>query len=165
VVDHELDANGSSLASRMVAGNDAPMEPRKQMRNMLATLTAVLAVGVLAGFGLGALVLGDDDARTVEMESTISQASAELEVSDDGAILVAQHLPPPPEGHAYLVWTARPGAAPEPTSALFTPRSDGSATASVPGELDAGDAVLVSTEPAEGSPAPTSEPILTATLT
>lgn len=45
---------------RMVAGHDEPMEPRKQMRNMLATLTAVLAVGVLAGFGVGALVLDDD---------------------------------------------------------------------------------------------------------
>jgi hypothetical protein len=135
------------------------------MRNMLATMTAVLAAGVLAGFGAGALVLGDDDARKVEMDSTINQASAELEVSDGGAILVAEHLPPPPEGHAYMVWTVRPDAAPEPTSALFTPRSDGSATASVLGDLDDVEAVLVNTEPAEGSPAPTSDPILTATLT
>ncbi len=134
------------------------------MRNKLATLTAVLATGVLAGLGMGALVLGDDETRTVEMESTINQASAELEVSDDGAILVAHHLPPPPDGRSYMVWTVPPGAAPEPTSALFTPRSDGSVTAAIP-DVDGVDAVLVNTEPSGGSDAPTSEPILTATLT
>ena len=139
------------------------------MRNMLATLTAALAAGVLAGFGAGALVLGDDKTRTVEMKSTINQAiapqpSAELEVSDDGAILVAQHLPPPPDGEAYMVWIMPRDAAPEPTSTLFTPRSDGSATAAVPDGLGDGDVVLVNTEPSGGSDAPTSEPILTATL-
>ena len=58
------------------------------------------------------------------------QASAELEVTDDGATLVANGLPPPPAGKTYMVWLKRPGHAPEPTSALFTPRRDGSATAS-----------------------------------
>jgi hypothetical protein len=87
---------------RMVAGPSVPMEPRKQMRNMLATLTAVLADGALAGFGGGALV--------------------------------------------------------------FTPRSDGSATASIPAVGDVA-TVLVNTEPLGGSDAPTSEPVLTATLT
>jgi anti-sigma-K factor RskA len=149
----------------MVAGYFEPMEPRKQMRNLLATLTAGLVIGVLAGFGLGALVLGDDDgARAVEMESTINQASAELEVSDGAATLVARHLPPPPDGRAYMVWTVPPGGDPEPTNALFTPRSDGSAEAAIP-LLDGVNAVLVNTEPSGGSDAPTSEPILTATLT
>ena len=49
-----------------------------------------------------------------------------------------------------------PGHAPEPTSALFTPRRDGSATASVTGDLDGVEAVLVNTEPLGGSTTPTS---------
>ena len=52
----------------------------------------------------------------------------------------------------------------EPTSALFTPRSDGSATASVTGDLDDVESVLINTEPVGGSPAPTSQPVLTASL-
>jgi hypothetical protein len=70
----------------------------------------------------------------------------------------------PPAGKTYMVWLARPGRAPEPTSALFTPRRDGSATASVTGDLDGVETVLVNTEPVGGSTTPTSEPILTAKL-
>jgi len=110
------------------------------MRNTLATLTAVLAVGVLTGFGAGALVL------------------------DDGATQVAQHLAAPPKGQTYMVWIGLPGSDPEPTRAPFTPRSDGSATASIPNVGNV-DTVLVNTEPPGGSDAPTSSPILTAILT
>ena len=54
---------------------------------------------------------------------------------------------------------------PEPTSVLFTPRSDGSATASVRGDLEGVESVLVNTEPLGGATTPTSAPIFTATLT
>ena len=67
--------------------------------------------------------------RTIPFQSTLPQASAELEVDGDSATLVANGLPAPPAGKTYMVWLARPGHAPEPTSALFTPRRDGSATA------------------------------------
>src|SRR5262245_36788618 len=113
------------------------MEPRKQMRNTLATLTAVLAAAGVTGFGVGAPVL------------------------DDGATQVAQHVPAPPDGQSYMVWIGLPGSDPEPTRAPFTPRSDGSATASTPNV----DTVLVNTEPPGGADAPTSSPILTAILT
>ena len=100
------------------------------------------------------------------MQSQIQQASAELEVSDDGATLVANGLPPASSGETYMVWLKRPGLdAPEPTSVLFTPRSDGSATAAVPGSLDDVEAVLVNTEPLGGARTPTSKPHLAATLT
>ena len=64
--------------------------------------------------------------------------------------MVANDLPAPPDGKVYMVWLAAPGNAPEPTSALFTPRRDGSATASVTGDLDGVEAVLVNTEPLGG---------------
>ena len=103
-------------------------------------------------------------ARTIDFQSTIQQASAELEISEDGATLVANDLPPVPAGKTYMVWLSRPGRAPEPTSALFTPRRDGSATASVTGDLEGVDAVLVNVEPVGGSTTPTSDVLLTAKL-
>jgi len=113
----------------------------------------------------GVLLGGGSDARTIPFQSSLPQAAAQLEVSDDGATLVAKGLPVPPEGKTYMVWLARPGQAPEPTSALFTPNRDGSATAGVAGDLKGVETVLVNTEPVGGSTTPTSAPILTAELT
>ena len=64
-----------------------------------------------------------------------------------------------------MIWLKRPGKSPEPTSALFTPRRDGSATASVTGDMDGVEAVLVNPEPLGGSTTPTSPVLMTATLT
>ena len=112
-----------------------------------ALACALLAAGLVLG---GVLFCGG--ARTVRFESTLPQASAELEISDDGAILTANGLPAPPEGKTYMVWMQREDGTIEPTSALFTPRADGSATASVTGDLDGVENVLINTEPPGGSP-------------
>ena len=85
-------------------------------------------------------------------------------MSNDGATLVAHGLPAPPSGRVYQVWLKRDGHAPEPTSALFTPRSDGTATATVPGDLSGVDQMLVTDEPAGGSQQPTTDPLLAATV-
>jgi hypothetical protein len=125
----------------------------------------VLACALLAfGIAFGALVFNGSGARTIPFQSTIQQASAELEVDGNTATLVANNLPPTPAGKTYMVWLSRPGKAPEPTSALFTPRADGSATASVTGDLKDVDAVLVNVEPVGGSTSPTSDVLLTAKL-
>jgi anti-sigma-K factor RskA len=130
-----------------------------------AALGALACVLVLLGLGVGGLVFGGGgDSRSIPFDSTIPQASAQLEVSDDGATLVANGLPQTPAGKTYMVWLSRPGHAPEPTSALFTPRRDGSATASVTGDLDDVDAVRVNIEPDGGSTTPTSDVLLTAKL-
>jgi hypothetical protein len=100
----------------------------------------------------------------VQFASTLPQSSAELELTDDGATIVANDLPPAPDGKVYMVWLKRPGQAPEPTSALFTPRSDGSATAAISGDMDDVEAVLVNTEAPPGPDAPTSPVVLTASL-
>jgi hypothetical protein len=89
--------------------------------------------------------------------------SAELDVSHGNAVLVARGLPEPKRGRVYQVWLKRDGHAPEPTAALFTPRRDGSATANV-GDVNGVDKVMVSSEPRGGSPAPTTAPILVATV-
>jgi anti-sigma-K factor RskA len=126
---------------------------------------ALACVMLVIGLGVGALVFGGgESSRTVPFQSTIQQASAQLDVSGNGATLVANGLPPVPAGKTYMVWLSRPGHAPEPTSALFTPRRDGSATASVTGDLKGVDAVLVNVEPVGGSTTPTSDVLLTAKL-
>jgi Anti-sigma-K factor rskA len=153
------------------AGQPERPEPNKRRSRRLrwpAGVAAALACSAaLAGLGAGALLFAGDGERTVAMQSQIQQASAELEVSDDGATLVAIGLPPAPAGETYTVWLKRPGLDhPEPTSVLFTPRSDGSATAAVPGSLGDVENVLVNTEPLGGdATTPTSAPVLVATLT
>ncbi len=83
---------------------------------------------------------------------------------DGTATLIARGLPAPPSGRVYQVWLKRPGHAPEPTSALFTPSRDGTATATVPGLGDDVDQVLVTDEPMGGSRMPTREPLISASL-
>ena len=70
----------------------------------------------------------------------------------------------PPSGRVYQIWLKRPGHAPEPTSALFTPRRDGTATATVPGSLEGVAQMLVTDEPAGGSRQPTTSPLLSASM-
>ena len=67
---------------------------------------------------------------------------------------------------ARSTWSGSSGSdgTPEPTSALFTPRGDGSATASVTGDMDDVETVLVNTEQSPDVTAPTSPALLTATL-
>ena len=151
------------------AGQPERPEPNSRRSRRLhwpAGVVAALACSAaLAGLGAGALVFTGDGERTVAMQSQIQQASAELELSDDGATLVANGLPPAPAGETYMVWLKRRGQDhAEPTSVLFTPRSDGSATASVPGSLDDVEAVLVNTEQSNDVSAPTSPVLMTATL-
>lgn len=123
----------------------------------------LLAVGVIAGLAGG----GGTDPRpqitSVRAEvnkDAAPNAEVHLHVGPTGATLVAENMPDPPPGRVYQVWVKRRDLDPEPTSALFVPRRDGSAAAAVPGSLDGVDAVLVSHEPPGGSPKPSSQPIL-----
>jgi anti-sigma-K factor RskA len=147
------------------AAAPAKREKRRWVAFPRAAMGALACVMLVIGLGIGALVFGgSDNSRTVPFETTLAQTTAQLDVSDNGATLVANNLPPAPAGKTYMVWLSRPGHAPEPTSALFTPRSDGSATASVTGDLKGVDAVLVNVEPVGGSTTPTSDVLLTAKL-
>jgi hypothetical protein len=79
-------------------------------------------------------------------------------------VLVARGLPAPPSDRVYQVWLKRRGQAPEPTSALFTPSRDGTATATVPGPLEGVEQVLVTDEPRGGSQIPTRDPLVVADM-
>ena len=131
-----------------------------------AVAAALLLVGV--GIGIGVTQLSGESPHTVQAQVTDTakapDAAADVEVGEDGATLVAHGLPAPPNGRVYQVWVKRPGHAPEPTSALFTPSGDGTATATVPGNMDGVAQVLVTDEPDGGSQTPTRDPLLVADM-
>jgi anti-sigma-K factor RskA len=116
---------------------------------------AFLIVGVLVGSQVGG---GSKDI-------SFDRAGAELELDGDQATLVADNVPPPPEGRVYEVWIQPKGAdAPQPTNALFVPRSDGSAVAAIPGGVSDGDKVMVTDEPRGGSDTPTGKLLMSAEI-
>ena len=105
-----------------------------------------------------------EDRRTYELQGsgTASEARGQLAmIGDDRAVLVAENLPPAPEGQVYEAWVLRDGV-PEPAG-LFEPR-DGSAAAPVEAPMEGADAVAVTLEPDGGSPMPTGDVLLTASL-
>lgn len=123
----------------------------------VAATVAVLAVGVAGGIILG----GGSGTRTVVASTAPAGARVEL-IQREGShsTLVARRLPTPGRDRVYQVWLKSGKAAPKPTNALFGVRPDGSASVDVPGSLKGVDAVLVTSEPAGGSQAPTRDPIL-----
>ena len=97
-------------------------------------VAALACAALLVGLGAGAWLFGSGRGHTVDFQRSgalSANASAELDITGDTGVLVARGLPAPPAGRVYQVWLKRDGQAPEPTAALFTPRRDGSAMASV----------------------------------
>ena len=85
-------------------------------------------------------------------------ARAELvTLEGDRAVLVAEDMPPVPEGRTYQIWVIK-GDTPQP-SGLFEPRGD-SIAAVVENPVKGADAVAVTVEPEGGSKKPTSDPML-----
>jgi hypothetical protein len=127
-----------------------------------ATGLAALAV---AGAGVAGYLVHDQDG---ESESTVPISEAQvgiggsLEVGEDSAMLSVHGMPQLAKGSVYQVWVAE-GSSVKPASS-FVPDREGSATAAVPESLPAGSKVLVSSEPSPGSAAPSSPPVLSATV-
>lgn len=153
---------------------DRPAQPGRRRRIRLPSLrvprlvpvavaAALLVVGV--GIGIGVTQLGSSSERTVTAQvDNAPGASVEVEINGEEGRLMARGLPAPPAGRVYQVWLKRAGHAPEPTAALFTPSRDGTATASVPGSMEGIDQVMVTDEPAGGSPQPTGDLLAVANL-
>ena len=80
-----------------------------------------------------------------------------LTLKDDQAVLVAENMPPAPEGKTYQIWVIK-GDTPQP-SGLFEPKGD-SIAAVVENPVEGADAVAVTVEPEGGSKEPTTEPML-----
>jgi len=77
--------------------------------------------------------------------------------------LDARNLAVPPKGKIYQAWIIHPNEKPipEPT---FTVSQSGQASVAIQAIADKGDVVAVTIEPQGGSKAPTTNPVLVATL-
>ena len=85
-------------------------------------------------------------------------ARAELvTLEGDRAVLVAEDMPPVPEGKTYQIWVIK-GDTPKP-SGLFEPKGN-SIAAVVENPVEGADAVAVTVEPEGGSKKPTTDPML-----
>lgn len=168
-----VEAEAELLASASGERADLPEKRRRRFSlpslrpaTAVAAVVAVLAVGVVAGGQLA-----DSDPATETVAAQVDPAKArgarvKLVRTGDEAKLEVRGMPAPRRGRVYQVWLKRAGReAPVPTSALWVPRTDGSASVDVPGSLEDVEAVLVTGEPVGGSDAPTElPPTITAPL-
>jgi anti-sigma-K factor RskA len=118
---------------------------------------AAIIVAVILAFALSS---GGSSTRTIEA----STGSAELRVTGDRGDLIVHRLPQLPAGRIYEMWVQRGTAQPTPTGTLFGVTVRGSVALGVPGSLNGVSAVMVTQEPAGGSLAPTSAPVIVARL-
>ena len=130
----------------------------------IGSVAAVAAVLALAVFGAIQLFSGGSGTRTIQASVVGSPGSAELRVAGTRAELILHRFPAPPAGHIYEVWLQRAGAAPAPTSALFSVTRAGAGDVAVPGTVRGVSEVLVTPEPDGGSLKPTHAPVIVAQL-
>jgi anti-sigma-K factor RskA len=124
-------------------------------------LAAALAVAIVAV--VVAVSTSGGGTRTVAAQVT-GAGTASLRISGGHAELVLHRFAAPPAGKIYEVWLRRGKAAPTPTTALFSVTAHGDATEEVPGNLRGVTQVMVTPEPAGGSPHPTGSPVIQARL-
>jgi anti-sigma-K factor RskA len=122
-----------------------------------ALAAAVVAVVVAVALSSG----GSSPTRVIRA----SVGSAQLQIAGGRGDLVVHRLPPLPAGRIYEMWVQRGNAAPTPTGTLFSTRANGSANVGVPGSLNGVSRVMVTQEPAGGTLAPTSAPVIVAPVT
>jgi anti-sigma-K factor RskA len=143
-----------------------PTRARWRTRRLAAlATTATIAAAAVLGALLG--TSGSSTSQRVTqalVASSIPRGHAQLLQNGERAELVVSHIPQPALGKIYQVWLARANGTPQPTNALFSVSADGSASVDVPGNLQHIQRLMVTAEPAGGSPHPTSPPIITATL-
>ena len=123
-----------------------------------ALAAAVVIVAVVLVVALGS---GGSSSRTIQA----STGSAELKIADGRADLIVRSLPHLSAGRIYEMWVQRGNATPTPTGTLFAVTSNGTAAVGVPGGVSGVSAVMVTQEPAGGTPAPTTAPVIVARLT
>lgn len=141
-------------ASRAHTARAPTRFPRAWGGALAAGAVAVIVAIVLAGGG-------SSGTRTIQA----SVGSAQLHIAGGRGDLVVHRLPVLPAGRIYEMWVQRGTAAPTPTGTLFSTRADGSANVGVPGSLNGVSRVMVTQEPAGGTPAPTSAPVIVAPVT
>ena len=154
------------------AGPQADRPPAAQSTRRWRRRPVFSLVGALGLAAAGALVAviaigsgGAPAVRTIHGTSSVNTASVVLRESGGRSELDVVDMPAPSSNHVYQVWLQRAHQAPTPTDALFGVDRAGDASVEVPGNLRGVQRVLVTQEPAGGSPTgvPSSPPVLSVT--
>jgi anti-sigma-K factor RskA len=149
-------------------------------RNLAFGAAAMLVLGLLSWNMLLQSEVQDLQSRVAENQNAVQQPAqqptmvrlqgsggmqdvrAELVRLEGGrTVLVADGLPPVEEDETYQIWVIS-GEEPRP-SGLFRPGEE-MVTVPVEGTLRGADAVAITVEPEGGSPAPTTDPMLSAKI-
>jgi anti-sigma-K factor RskA len=135
---------------------------------ILRPATAVAAVAVLAAGVAGYLIRGEGGVKTKTVAAkpigAVPTAGGELVRKDGTTILRVSGLPLQRSGRVYQVWLATAGGKKVIPSSLFVVDRGGHGSVAIPSGLKQVQAVLVSNEPAGGSKAPTTKPVLQAAV-
>jgi len=151
-------------ARRRVPWRERLALPRLRPAALAFGAASVLALGVGLGYGLSGDG-GDASPRTVAGSvAGVTAGRATVTIPGDGghAVLRVRGMPDPGPNSTYQVWLSRDGRV--TSQSLFTVGRDGTGAAAVPDPVAGADAVMVTREPAGGSPAPTARPIVTVAL-
>ena len=132
----------------------------------LRPAAALARVVLLLAAGIGGYAIGTDESgttTTIPASGTAAapQTTGTIVRAGDVGVLRVSNLPQR-RGRVYEVWLVK-GGKPRP-SALFQVSNDGTGAAGIPNGLDASTQVMVTSEPAGGSPQPTTQPLLSARI-
>jgi len=139
----------------------APARP-KSIFSTSGFAYAIAAAMLALAVGVGAWGLSRDDGSEDVIVAQSSSGDASMQVTyvpDQKVAVMEVDLPPLPAGRVYQAWRIDGGT---PVSLGLVETNTGSVA--MMGDLEGASAVALSVEPAGGSPAPTTNPILIATL-
>lgn len=149
------------------AGSRSPRGAARTPSRIVSVPRPALAIAcalVLAAVVVGVAELGGQGSPARTRVFAASVGKAVVRVSGGRAELIVKHLPQPGAGKIYEVWLQHGAHAPLPTKALFGVDNAGHGDVIVPGSVRGVTALLVTSEPAGGTSAPTSKPVIVASL-
>jgi hypothetical protein len=159
-------ANEPRLAAGSERRADGPTSwlSRRLVPRPALAFGAALAIAVVAFAGVELSSSSSPASRVINAQVT-GHGTAELRLTSGHADLVLHHFSPPPAGKIYEVWLKRANRPPSPAGALFSVTAQGDGDIDVPGDLHGVAQVIVTPEPAGGSPMPTHAAVILADLT
>lgn len=126
-------------------------------RPLGAIAAVALVVVALAGYEIGSGGTDSGGSKSTFVAGAAPGVVAKVTREGDGGEIRLANVKRLPDERVLEAWLQRDGEV-EPVKALFVPDPDGNATTNL-GNIKGVEAVLVTTEPAGGSKAPTSTPI------